>query len=232
VTYSTNSQNILILAAHPDDEVLGCGGVIQYYTSRKDNVYVCVVTDGSSSQYQGDIKKAQAKDQQTLRVQKFLGIKEFIRLDFPDMKLDTIAHIDINRKLENVINQIKPSIIYTHSSTDVNLDHILVYQSTKVVTRPGKPFLDQVYSYEVLSSTEWSRDNPFNPNTYFDISSYIEKKVKAFNLCRTEIRPYPHPRSAQGVKSLAKYRGIQSGFKYAESFQLIVSYNHALPSLG
>jgi len=227
VTYLTNNnKNVLIIAAHPDDEVLGCGGVIQNHTSRKDNIYVCIVTDGSSSQYQGDLKKGKTKIKETLKVQKLLGIKDYIYLDFPDMKLDTVAHIDLNRKLENVINQIEPSIIYTHSSADVNLDHTLVYQSTRVVTRPGKPFLRRVYSYEVLSSTEWSRDDLFSPNTFLDISAYIDKKVKAFNIYRTEVRIFPHPRSTEGIKALAKYRGIQSGYRYAESFQLIVSYDN------
>lgn len=219
-----DSKKILILAAHPDDEVLGCGGVIQRYKESKNEIYVCIVTDGSSTQYSGNKKIARQKDVECEKANKLLGVKRVFRLNFPDMKLDTIPHFEVNNKINEIVEKIKPNVIYTHSSLDVNKDHYFVNQSTQVVVRPGKSYLVKVYEYEVFSSTEWARDKAFIPNTFVNIEKYIDKKIEGFKKYRTEVRKYPHPRSPEGIKSLAKYRGLQSGYKYAEAFRLVIEY--------
>lgn len=219
------SNKILILAAHPDDEILGCGGAIQKHKDQGNQVYVCIVTDGCSSQYPGDKKIANQKIAETQKVKQFLKIDEFFNLDFPDMKLDTVAHLDINKEISRIVNKIKPQIIYTHSPTDLNMDHRQVYYSTEVITRPLNDYLNKVYTYETLSSTEWRKEQAFIPNTFVNIKPYIDKKIEALSLYKSETRNYPHPRSLKGIEILAKYRGLQAGLEFAESFRLIANYD-------
>ena len=218
-------NRVLVLAAHPDDEVLGCGGVIQKYKKDNSEVYVCIITDGSSSQYKNNDEIAKQKDKECVAANKLLGVNEVIRLNFPDMNLDTVPHFKLNLKIEEVVEKIKPNILYTHSSADVNKDHVLVNQSTMVVARPGKDYLKEVYAYEVLSSTEWFRNSPFQPNVFVNIEPFIKKKIKAFLKYETETRPYPHPRCKKGIETLAQYRGLQTGKKFAEAFELIIKHD-------
>lgn len=218
------NNKVLILAAHPDDEVLGCGGTIRKYKEENSKVFVCFVTDGSSTQYAYNPKLIRQKEKECELANKILGVDEIIKLNLPDMKLDTIPHFKLNQKLEKVIDEIKPNILYTHSSTDINKDHFLINLSTLITIRPGKLYLEKVYEYEVLSSTEWQRNSAFIPNSFVDITRFIDLKIKSFTKYKTEIREYPHPRSPQGIRTLAKYRGIQSGYKYAEAFKLLLEY--------
>ena len=219
-------KKVLVLAAHPDDEVLGCGGILQKYKNEDSSkVYVCIITDGSSTQYLGDKTIAVKKDRECDNANKLLGVDEVIRLNFPDMNLDTVPHFKLNLKIEEVVEKVKPNILFTHSSADINKDHFLINQSTMVIIRPGKSYLENIYEYEVLSSTEWQRNSTFTPNTYVDITSYIKTKIESFKQYETEVRNYPHPRSPEGVEILAKYRGLQSGYLYAEAFKLLMSYN-------
>ncbi len=219
-----HGDKILIIAAHPDDEVLGCGGIIQEYKKKGAIVCVCIVTDGSSAQYEGDEKIKEQKYQECQKANKILEVDQIINLGFPDMNLDTVSHCDLNKKIEEVVNGFKPNVIYTHSSLDINKDHFLVNQSTMIIARPGKEWLKEVYEYEVLSSTEWQRYDAFAPNVFLKIDSFIETKIKAFEQYRTEIRKHPHPRSPEGIRLLAGYRGLQSGYQYAEAFKLVISY--------
>lgn len=215
---------MLIFAAHPDDETIGCGGAIQKHAAEGYAVTVCIVTDGSSSQYPNDAEKARSKADECDAAMRMLGVSDVIRLELPDMKLDTVPHADLNNRLEEVVNRVKPSVIYTHSRLDLNKDHAAIAESIDVVCRPGKPFLRKVLAYEVLSSSEWSKMGMFDPNVFIDIGSYLDKKIAAFKSYKTELRPYPHPRSPEGLKILAQYRGLQAGMKAAEAFTLIQSY--------
>lgn len=221
---SSTNKTILILAAHPDDEVLGCGGIIQKYVQQGDRVVIGIVTDGSSSQYPGDEAKYKVKIEECKKANKLLGVSDVELPDFPDMKLDTVSHAELNNKINSLVEKIKPNIIHTHSHFDLNLDHVAVARATDVVCRPGKVYLEKVLAYEVPSSSEWSRNNIFQPNTFADIEKYLNQKVAALLIYKTECRDYPHPRSPEGVKIFAQYRGLQSGFNAAEAFKLIISY--------
>lgn len=220
---STN-KTILILAAHPDDEVLGCGGVIQKHVQQGDKVFVGIITDGSSSQYPGDKIKHGEKIEECKKANELLGVSEVEFLDLPDMRLDTVSHAELNNKINSLVEKIMPNIIYTHSYSDLNLDHVAIARSTDVVCRPGKTYLEKLFAYEVPSSSEWSRNDTFQPNTFIDIDAYLEQKIAALLIYKTEYRDYPHPRSQKGVNILAQYRGLQAGFKAAEAFKLVVSY--------
>ena len=210
-------MNILIIAAHPDDEVLGMGGTIKKL-SKKNKIFLCVVTEGSTAQYT-DKKMIQVRKNACIKAGKLLGISQFEFLELPDMKLDTISHLDINRMLEKIIKKFKPQVVYPTPINDLNMDHQRVYESTLVVTRPISSIVKQLFCYELPGFTRTS----FNPNVYEDITKEFDYKIKAFKMYKSEIQKFPHARSLKSLENLAIQRGIESGLNKAESFQLIRS---------
>ncbi|MGL4393461.1 MAG: PIG-L deacetylase family protein [Fusobacteriaceae bacterium] len=218
-------MRVLVIAAHPDDEILGVGGAINKYSRNGDEVFVYIVTDGSTSQYPNDIEKLNNKKQEALEANKVLGVKEVIFGDLPDMKLDQVPHVKLNAEIEKVINKINPEIIYTHHHGDINKDHRLIFESTFVAVRPNRKDVKKVFTYEVLSSSEWGNiksEAMFSPNTYSVLKEIdIINKKNAMEKYKTELREYPHPRSIDGIENLAKYRGNQICENFAESFILI-----------
>lgn len=217
-------KNILILAAHPDDEVLGAGGTIQKFREKGYEITTCRVSDGSSEQYKNNPEKWKKKDGEHKQALDLLGVKELIKLDFPDMRLDSVPHVELNKKLSEIVEKIQPEIIFTHAADDINLDHQEIYKSTLIISRPLNKFVKYVYSYEVLSSSEWEYSKPFIPNTYMNIDKYLNKKQQALKMMETEKCEYPHPRSVKGIEVLARYRGLQVGCEFAEAFKLIKHY--------
>jgi len=171
-------KNVLVVAAHPDDEVLGCGGTIAKY-SKDNNIYLVILGEGISSRYiqRNEVKKKELlqlrKDSQ--KVGELLGIKEIFFFALPDNRFDTVSFLDIVKKVEEIIKKIKPEIIYTHYSGDLNIDHRLTFQAVLTATRPVKGCsVKEIYSFEIPSSTEWSfgkieKDKIFNPNIFEDI---------------------------------------------------------------
>ncbi len=224
-------KRILVVAAHPDDEVLGMGGTIAKYASQGDEVAVLIVTDGSTSQYRDNSKLQEIiseKKAETSKCAAILGIKHVFYGDLPDMKLDITPHIEINRVIEKTINDFQPSIVFTHFIGDVNIDHRKVYESTLVACRPvSGQCVKRLFLYSVPSSTEWNvqmASNVFLPNWYEDISGeYAEKKYKAMECYKTELREYPHPRSIQYLKTADIAEGNKVGLLEAESFVLLRS---------
>tara|TARA_Y100000817_G_C16854572_1_gene543490 strand:- start:1276 stop:1917 length:642 start_codon:yes stop_codon:yes gene_type:complete len=208
-------MNILIIAAHPDDEVLGMGATIKKL-SKTNNVSLLVVSEGASSQYD-DKKMISVRHNACLKSSKFLGIKNVKFLDFPDMKLDTIPHVELNKKIEIIIQKLKPKIIYSPPENDLNLDHQLVFNSTLIASRPHTSSVESLYCYELPGLVK----KPFNPNVYVNIEKEFESKTKAFKFYKSEVMNFPHPRSIKAIENLAIQRGIESGLKKAESFNLI-----------
>ncbi|QTL99734.1 PIG-L family deacetylase [Iocasia frigidifontis] len=219
-------KKVLVIAAHPDDEVLGVGGTIIKLVEKDYEIYTYILTDGSSTQYYGDTKKLNQKKEETFKANDILGVKEVIFGNLPDMKLDTISHVKINNEIEKITNKIEPEIIFTHHSGDVNKDHKLIFESTLVVCRPlpGNN-IKKIYSYEVPSSTEWGDNKTkdyFIPNIYVTLNKkQINKKCLAMEKYKTELRDYPHPRSLKSIINCSQHRGNQVGYDYAESFILI-----------
>lgn len=218
-------MRVLVLAAHPDDEVLGVGGTIAKYSSKGHDVFVAIMTDGSSSQYIGNNELLNKKKKEALIANEILGTKEVVFVDLPDMKLDTVEHVKINKEIERIIKKFKPEIVFTHHKGDVNKDHKLIYESTLVAIRPTiNCCVREVYCYETASSTEWgspTSDKIFIPNTYINISKFLDKKIEALRAYSTELRKYPHPRSIEAVITYSSMRGISIGMEKAEAFQLI-----------
>jgi LmbE family N-acetylglucosaminyl deacetylase len=220
-------KRTLVIAAHPDDEVLGVGGTMALYAREGGHdVYVLILTEGCSSQYRGDAGVRRRKRAEAERANAVLGVKEVMFEDLPDMRLDSVAHVELNGAIERAIAKVGPETVFTQHP-DVNKDHVLVYESTMVAARPvpGQR-VKRVYTYPSASSTEWSApfsNRFFIPNTFVDISSTIGLKLKAFRCYRTEMRAYPHPRAIESIRTYAERDGVSVGLKAAEPFILVRS---------
>jgi len=216
-------MEVLIVAAHPDDEVLGAGGTILKHISKGDKVSLLILGDGESSRKKGaDIKK---RSQQAVKSAKLLGVSNLVLEKLPDNQFDTVSLLKITKIIEGCLNKVKPQVVYTHSGNDLNLDHQLTFKAVLTACRPQPGFfVKKLLSFEVLSSTEWQvKDSShcFCPTVYNDITSYVDKKVEILDVYKDEVKTFPHPRSKEGVRVLAKYRGMESGYEFAEAFQLI-----------
>lgn len=216
-------MRVLVIAAHPDDEVLGMGGTIALHSDRGDAVRILVVTDGSSTQYPGDAEIRARKEGEARAAAAELGVTDYVHLDFPDMRLDTLAHVDVNRVVEEHMRDHEPEVVYA-VQPDVNLDHRALFDAVAVATRPtpGQP-VRRLLTYAPTSSTEWTPAvlNWFVPNWYVDVTDTLERKVAAFAHYETERREYPHPRSERAVRAAASFHGSACGCEYAEPFVLV-----------
>ena len=227
-------SRVLVLAAHPDDEVLGMGGTIAVHADAGDDLRIVVVTDGSSTQYPDDAEIRARKEQEALRAAAELGVsdvharawrvvRDYVHLDLPDMWLDTLPHVEVNRVVEEHIGDFGPDTVYT-PHPDVNRDHRVLFDSVAVATRPmPEQVVKRVLTYAPTSSTEWTpaRLNWFVPNWFVDVSSTIERKVAAFAHYETERRDYPHPRSERAIRAAAEFYGSSCGCAAAEPFVLV-----------
>ena len=222
-------DKVLVIAAHPDDEVLGVGGTIVKYTSKGIDVSLLIVTDGSTSQYRDAPNLREIIEEKKLETRKaadILGIKNIFYGNLPDMKLDTVPHIEINKVIENVIDIVKPTIVFTHFGGDVNKDHQMVYESTLVACRPvSDQVVKKIFLYSVPSSTEWNiqaSHTAFMPNWCENIEGdFSEKKYAAMKCYEEELRDYPHPRSIEYLKNVDTSEGNRVGRISAESFMLV-----------
>ena len=210
-------MNILVIAPHPDDEVLGMGGTIKKL-SKKNKIILCVVSEGATAQYK-DKKMIKVRRDSCKKTAKILGISQTIFLDYPDMRLN-LSHLDINKKLEEIVEKYRPEIVYTAPKNDLNLDHQMVFNSTLVACRP-KSGVKQILCYEIQGNTKV----PFAPNVFENIEKEFPYKIKGFKMYESEIEEFPNPRSITAIENLAIQRGIESGTKKAEAFELIRSIN-------
>ena len=210
-------MNILVIAAHPDDEVLGMGGTIKKL-SNKNQINLCVVSEGATAQYT-DEKMIKIRKESCKKSSKILGIKKITFLDFPDMRLDTIPHLELNKSLEQVVSKTKPEIVFTTPSHDLNKDHQIVFESTLIATRSISSSVKEILSYELPGAVK----TPFLNNRYVGITKEINYKINAFKMYKSEIKKFPHPRSIKAIENLAIQRGVESGLKNAEAFEIIKS---------
>lgn len=220
-------KKVLIIAAHPDDEVLGVGGTIAKLRNKNIPVDILICTDGSSTQYQGNREILDKKLKEGKEAVKSLKANMLESLTFPDMRLDTIPHAEINKALSEVILKGGYDTVFVQERSDINRDHKELYESTLVACRPypGQN-VKHLLSYYVNSSTEWGNLMPsenFAPNVFVDISDTIDDKLEAMSKYETELRDYPHPRSLKGIEISAKYFGGIIGVTHAEPFKLIYS---------
>jgi LmbE family N-acetylglucosaminyl deacetylase len=220
-------KSILIIAAHPDDEVLGCGATVSKLADEGYDIYTLILGEGVTSR---DMKRDAGQREEEIDKLKQeinaannkLGVKKVFTYDFPDNRFDSVDLLDIVKKVEEIKQKTKPSIIFTHYKNDLNVDHRVTYNAVMTATRPlSEETVKEIYSFEVLSSTEWNYPLSFSPNTFFDVTSTIRKKKEAMELYGSELRDFPHPRSIEGIELNAKNWGMKTGIKYAEAFLLV-----------
>ena len=226
-----NKKNrVLVIAAHPDDEVLGAGGTIAWHSKiNNDEVYVLILTEGCSSQYKNNKEMIVQKRNEAKKANSLLGVKELFSENLPDMKLDSLLHIKINEIIEKYVKKLQPDIVFTHHP-DINKDHSLIFESTMVALRPvpDSP-TKKVLLYAPVSSTEWSAPfsgNYFIPNVFYDTTDTLDLKLKAFSCYKSELRDFPHPRSLEAIKIYTQKTGISVGLQAAEHFMLIRSFEN------
>ena len=220
-------KKILIVASHPDDEVLGCFGTVARLIKEGYEAYTLILGEGKTSRDEQRVAENRKDEIEQLNteIQKannIIGIKKVFIESFPDNRFDNVDLLDIVKVVSKVKEEVEPDIIFTHFKNDLNIDHRLTYQAVLTATRPMQnECVKEIYSFEVLSSTEWNYPNSFSPDTYFDISDTIELKLEAMKKYTSELCEYPHPRSLEGINLNAKYQGMRVGKEYVEAFESV-----------
>ncbi len=218
------SKTVLVVAAHTDDEVLGCGGTIARHVAEGDIVYAVFMADGVTSRVGTGREELTTRHLASENAKKILGIKENFYLDLPDNRMDSLPLLDVVQKLAPILERLNPDVVYTHYHGDLNVDHRITHQAVMTVCRPipGYP-VREIYVFEVMSSTEWTTPLtlPFVPNYFIDISKYLRKKKEALNAYQKEMRKAPHSRSIEHLTVLAKHRGSSVGLYAAEAFGVV-----------
>lgn len=218
-------MNVLVVAAHPDDELLGCAGTIARHALAGDRVHILIAAEGATSRAAGGPDEVEALQQAARQAAEILGAEPPRFAGFPDNRLDSLAILDITQAVEAVVEEVRPTVIYTHHGGDLNRDHRLLHEAVVTACRPlpGRPFR-KLLVFETLSSTEWASEAvgaPFRARHYVDISATLDVKLRALACYAAEMRPFPHPRSAEAVTALAALRGTQVGLVAAEAFDVI-----------
>ena len=222
----SSKQSVLIVAAHPDDDVLGCGGTIAKLGKQGFAVHVAFMTDGVGARGRGKTAAAVAKKRREAaqKACRILGVKSASYGSFPDNRMDTVDLLDVVKRVEEEIGRYQPAMLLTHHAGDLNVDHRVVHEAVLTACRPqkGHPVRTLLF-FEVPSSTEWMTPGSgpvFAPNYFVDISSTLETKMAALAAYKAELRPWPHPRSHEAITHLAKWRGASVGAYAAEAFIL------------
>lgn len=224
-------QRVLVVAAHPDDEILGCGATMARIVADGGEVQTVFLADGESSRFQpseiesplvrGKIENRQAN---AVRAAAVLGTREPKFYEFPDNQLDTIALLSLIKIVETEVDRFQPSLVMTHFGSDLNIDHQRAQEAVIVATRPQQnTSVNMVLFFELPSSTEWrppGSGNSFVPNLFVNVEGFTNLKFAALEAYEQEMRPFPHPRSREAIEALMRWRGASSGFMEAESFVL------------
>ena len=216
-------MKVLVIAPHPDDEILGVGGTMAKRSAKGDEVYVCVVTKGCPPLFnEAFIEQGRAECREADRL---AGAKETLFLDFPAVMLETVPRYEFNGKIGEVISKIRPDEVYIPHRGDMQLDHQMVVDAAMVALRPKYAHtVCRIYAYETLSETGWNIPNTVNefiPNVYEDISDFLDTKIKAMEIFKSQLAEYPNARSVGAIEALARYRGSTVSVSAAEAFSLV-----------
>ena len=226
-------KKVIVVAAHPDDEVLGCGATIAKYRSMNVPIRVIFMAEGVTSRFndkelsmQHVVAATKLRNDNAFKALKILNIpkKEVYVNDRYCCRLDSVAQLELVKEIEFHIKEWCPTSVFTHAPYDINIDHRMTYESVLAASRPTNSCsVKSIYCFEVLSSTEWNPLNPFKANVFVDITDFINQKINALKAYGDEMRKAPHPRSEEVIRSLARFRGSQSGLNYAEAFSIVRS---------
>jgi LmbE family N-acetylglucosaminyl deacetylase len=209
---------VLVVAAHPDDELLGCGGTLALHARLGDQVTVVIACEGESLRYG---RGMQNMDAQTIAACRKLGVTDIRLLGLADQRLDTMTLTDIITPLEQIVRETRPQLVYTQHGGDINRDHEVLFKALLVAVRPMESYIEAVYSFDTASSTEWAFPRTFVPDTWVDITETLGLKLEAMACYRSEVRPYPHPRSLTALENRAKAWGNQTCLDVAEVFMTV-----------
>jgi LmbE family N-acetylglucosaminyl deacetylase len=224
------NNRILVVAAHPDDEIIGVGGTVAKYVDLGYDVFAVVLGEGQTSRYpQGGGSMNVQEIVYSLRddaraAAKIISYTDIFFDSLPDNRFDQPCLLDVVQKVEKYIDDLDPGIVFTHHAGDLNIDHRITHEAVVTATRPlPGSRVKKVLEFETLSATEWNfgAGSTFSPNVFVNIDGYIDRKIEAMNKYRTEIREYPHPRSAEGIMAASKRWGTVAGYEYAEAFRLV-----------
>jgi LmbE family N-acetylglucosaminyl deacetylase len=219
--------NVLIVAAHPDDEVLGCGATAARLARAGNAVFISILGEGMTSRPEADRSCLPGLNACARRAAEMLGAKDLFLHGLPDNRFDTLPLLDVVKTVEGLVTELRPEVVYTHHGGDLNVDHQVTHRAVLTATRPtaGHP-VREVYAFEVASSTEWGfqRFEPvFRPNVFVDIAQDLDTKIAAMAAYESESRPFPHPRSPEALRAIATRWGSVVGCQAAEAFELIRS---------
>lgn len=223
-------KKVLVVAAHPDDEVLGCGGTIARHSNAGDHVEILIVAEGATSRQPQRDRLNAAKELSALGnaaqiAGSILGAARVELLDFPDNRLDSLDRLDLIKEIEARVDLLKPEVVYVHHAGDVNVDHRRLHEAVVTASRPiPGQCVKRLLSFEVASSSEWQPPGSapaFLPNWFVDISDQWERKQEALAAYASEMRQWPHARSFEALEHLARWRGAQVGVESAEAFCLL-----------
>ena len=223
-------KTVFVVAAHPDDEILGVGGTVAKHVAKGDKVYAMILGEGQTSRgdHREDISQEVVEElhKNTLESAKAVGYEQVFFADFPDNRFDQVDLLDIVKVVEKKVKELQPDIVYTHYSGDLNVDHQYTARAVLTATRPiGDYSVKEIYAFETLSSSEWnfyySAQPAFCPNTFVDITEFYQKKEAAMKCYVSELCEFPHPRSLEGMDVLSKTRGMTVGKERAEAFMLV-----------
>ncbi len=222
-------SKILVIAAHPDDEVLGCGGTMAKMAAAGKQVEVLILGEGAASRSDSKnarvISEIEKLQQNAKKAAKMLGVKKVRFASLPDNRFDTVPLLDVIKKIEEVIAEVKPELVFTQHGGDLNVDHEVTFRAVMTAVRPlpGQG-IRALYAYEVASSTEWAfqRFRPvFRPSLFVDIEKFMDNKIAAMKAYGQEVRTFPHPRSPEVLRAMAVCRGSMAGLTAAEAFETI-----------
>jgi len=224
-------MKVLVIAAHPDDEILGCGATAARLANERHEIHFAILGEGLTSRHanrsEADAGQLAALHRQAHAAAAKLGVRNVITHNLPDNRLDSVPLLDVVKIVEDLVDRLKPEVIYTHHGGDLNVDHGVIHRAVLTATRPvvGQP-VREIYAFEVASSTDWAfqRLEPvFRPNVFVDVTQTLDAKIAAMECYESEKRTFPHPRSPEALRAIAMRWGSVAGFGAAEAFELVRS---------
>ena len=222
-------STVLVIAAHPDDEILGVGGTAARRSEEGDNVYALILGEGQTSRWDAREQAEQTAVHQlhknTMEAARIIGYSDVFFENLPDNRFDSVDLLDIVKKVEQYITKLQPDVLYTHHHGDLNIDHRLTCEAVLTAARPvGSSTVQEIYEFETLSSTEWNfgnKETNFYPNVFVDIEGYLPQKLDAMKKYESELCDFPHPRSLEMLEIMAKKWGSTVGKINAEAIELV-----------
>jgi LmbE family N-acetylglucosaminyl deacetylase len=226
-------MNVLCVAAHPDDELIGCGATLARLKAEGAKIYTCILCGAVDARHdRPDLERLRAV---AAKAEAIIGIDESMKYDFPNIRFNTVPHLDIVQAIERAIATFRPNWVFTHHRSDLNVDHRVCHEATMAAVRlPQRlssdlpsTMIERVYLFEIPSSTDWAppTDPPFQPNAFFNVESTFQTKLDALDAFEGALKPFPHSRSRENLERLAYLRGAQAGLTMAEAFCLVREVN-------